>query len=146
MKIAEWRKLASAPIDESKPHIEVKELLKQRNVAHSTVDAYEQYKLILVPKHLNALKRFVKRYKEMPEGFFCMYGDCQNVQVQYRGKYLLDFKGEIIDTDPDDVTYVGCVGPHSDEKVVFPVHDFMRLTEEIDEFAEVRKLIGKGYG
>ena len=140
MKIEEWQKSAATKVDESLPHAKFQVEQARVEAAKQTVDAYEKYKLILAPKSIKNIKKYLRKYK--PElGFICLHGDLQNLAVQYRGKWCQDHQGNITESDPDDTTYMGCSA--HDEECIAMIDDFIMDVEGIDEFKEVVKILRK---
>lgn len=135
MKISEWKKAIPVALNE-----ELEKLDRKKNDIRQALEAvasYEKYKYLLQPKMLKKLRKWVKAGLEFQA--FCLHGDQENVFCRYRGSWIVDYKGKVVDQDVDE-TSVDCE-VHDDS--TFMIYQIIDDVEMIDEFKEVVELLRK---
>ncbi len=140
--IKEWRahlKKAEGMRDKPLDAITHESWQNTAETAKKAIEDYKKYKLLLKPKMIRFLKRWVKSDRGID--CFCLHGDQQNVFVTYNGRWTCNGKGEIIDHDYDGSDFP-CCNKHND--LVVMASDVITDLKEITEFAEVVKILNNG--
>lgn len=135
MKISEWKKAIPIAPDEELEKLDRHK--KEIYQAQEAIASFEKYKCLLKPKMVKNLRKWAKEGLEFQA--ICLHGDQQNVFCRYRGSWVIDYKGKVVDQDVDE-TSVDCE-VHDDS--TFMIYQIINDVEMIDEFKEVVELLRK---